>query len=132
MGLGKQIRKYREKAGWTLEQLSERAEVDVGTISALEQRDSLRTRYSRQLAEAFGLTIEQLSDESQAYPLFARGAKQVNSVVGIYQTDASWPFSLSYARYQALPARDKGRIDGFMLALADAYEEAVKKTSGAG
>ncbi len=132
MALGKQIRRYREKAGWTLEQLSAQAEVDVGTISALEQRDSARTRYSGQIARAFGLTIEQLYDESRSYPLFATGAQQVNSVVGIYQTDPSWPFSLSQARYHALPDRDKGRIDGFMLAVAAAHEAALKKTGSNG
>jgi len=129
MGLGKQVRKYREKAGWTLEQLSAKAEVDVGTISALEQRDSHRSKYTGKLAAAFGLSTDQLLDESQAYPLFNGNAKQASSVIGLYQTDANWPFSLSPARYHALPDRDKGRIDGFMMAVADAHEAAVKKNA---
>ncbi|MDI3489593.1 MAG: hypothetical protein PWP11_870 [Thauera sp.] len=46
--------------GWTLEQLSERASVDVGTINALENRDSKRSMYASNLARAFGLTTEAL------------------------------------------------------------------------
>lgn len=129
MGLGKQIRKYREKAGWTLDQLSTHSEVDVGTISALEQRDSKRSQYTAKLAQAFGLTIEQLTDEGHSYPLFAGAAKQANSVVSLYDSNPPWPFSVSYARFQALPDRDKGRIDGFLTAVADACEAAAKKTS---
>ncbi len=45
---------------WTLEQLSERSGVDVGTISALENRDSKRTQYASTIARAFGLTAEAL------------------------------------------------------------------------
>lgn len=130
MGLGKQIRKYRERAGWTLEQLSANSEVDIGTISALEQRDSKRSQYTPQLAAAFGLTVEQLHDEAQLYPLF--GARFAREVVGIYQTAPEWPFSLSYGRYQALPEREKGRIDGFMQAVADAYEASLKKSAANG
>lgn len=132
MGLGKQIRKYREKAGWTLEQLSTHAEVEVGTISALEQRDSKRSQYMGKIATAFGLTIEQLCDEKQNYPLFAllkaRGPVAVNEAA----PPSQWPFSLSYDRYKDLPDREKGRIDGYMLALAEAYESAAKKTAANG
>lgn len=129
MGLGKQIRKYRERAGWTLEQLSALSEVDVGTISALEQRDSKRSQYTAQLAAAFGLTVEQLTDDSHAYPVGPPGtpAPQANSLVGFYAS-TPWPFSVSYARYAALPERDKGRIDGFMAAVADAFEASLKKS----
>jgi transcriptional regulator with XRE-family HTH domain len=45
-----------------LEQLSERSGVEVGTISAIEQRDSERSSKFLQIAPAFGLTVEQLAD----------------------------------------------------------------------
>jgi hypothetical protein len=48
----------------TLEQLSEASSVDVGTISALELRDSARSKYATNIAKAFGLTVEQLGDET--------------------------------------------------------------------
>lgn len=64
MALGKQIRKYREQIGWTLHKLSEASDVDIGTISALEHRDSERSKYFPAIAKAFGFTLEELADES--------------------------------------------------------------------
>jgi len=65
MALGSRIRYYRDKTGLTLDQLSERSGVDVGTISALEVRDSQRSKYAPSIARAFGLSVEQLVDESR-------------------------------------------------------------------
>jgi hypothetical protein len=39
--------------GWTLEKLEEESGVAVGTISALENRDSSRSQYFPQLAKAW-------------------------------------------------------------------------------
>lgn len=73
MALGKQIRRYREQMEWTLETLSEKSGVDVGTISAMENRDSQRSKYANALAKALGLTLDQLLDESNAYtPCFTK------------------------------------------------------------
>ena len=47
MALGKQIRKYRIQLDWTLEQLEEKSGVPTGTISALEVRDSSRSKFGR-------------------------------------------------------------------------------------
>lgn len=63
MALGARIRYYREKAGLTLEQLSERSGVDVGTISALENRDSSRSKYATALAQGLGMSLEMLEME---------------------------------------------------------------------
>ncbi|MVT36801.1 helix-turn-helix domain-containing protein [Acidovorax citrulli] len=64
MALGARIRYYRNKAGLTLDQLSELSGVEMGTISALEVRDSTRSAYARKIASALGLTVDQLEDES--------------------------------------------------------------------
>lgn len=64
MALGKQIKRYREKLGLTLEDLSALSGVEVGTISALENRDSSRSKFGHPIAKALGLTMEQLLDES--------------------------------------------------------------------
>ena len=69
MAIGKQIKHYREKAGWRLKELSARSDVDVGTISALEIRDSSRSEFFQQIAQAFGLTLEQLADENTDHDL---------------------------------------------------------------
>lgn len=46
----------------TLEQLSDASGVDVGTISALENRNSAKTKYAVAIAEAMGVTVEQLEN----------------------------------------------------------------------
>lgn len=65
MALGARIRYYREKAKLTLEQLSERSGVDVGTISALENRDSSRSKFATAVAQGLGMSLEMLEDENQ-------------------------------------------------------------------
>lgn len=69
MATGKRIRTYRQRLGWTLEELEEVSEVPSGTISALELRDSKKSQFFPALARAFGLTLEQLYDESREWPL---------------------------------------------------------------
>ena len=61
MRLGLKFRARRLALGRTLDKLSEAAGVDVGTISALETRDSERSKYFPQLAEALGVTMEELT-----------------------------------------------------------------------
>lgn len=60
MALGKNIAALREARGWTFEQLSEKSGVEVGTINALEKRDSKRSQFAPQLARAFGVPVEAL------------------------------------------------------------------------
>ena len=60
MALGKQIKIHRTRLGLTLEQLSDASGVEIGTISALENRDSSRSKYATALAAAMGMTVEQL------------------------------------------------------------------------
>ena len=67
MALGNRIRYYREKAGLTLEQLSERSGVEVGTISALENRDSSRSKFATFIARGLGMSVEMLEDETHDF-----------------------------------------------------------------
>lgn len=66
MPLGARIRQLRLARGWKLEELSARSGVDVGTLSALEMRDSKRSNYTAAIAAAFGLDIAQLLAEGPA------------------------------------------------------------------
>lgn len=75
MALGARIKHYRDQAGLTLEELSERSGVEVGTISALENRDSTRSKFALPLAAALGLTLEQLLDDRGAAPALPRSAR---------------------------------------------------------
>lgn len=77
MAIGSQIRHYRNKLTWTLDYLSEKSGVDTGTISALEVRDSDRSKFFAAIAKAFGLTLEQLADASIDYDVFPANSKTV-------------------------------------------------------
>lgn len=72
MALGARLKHFRTKAGFTLEQLSERSGVDVGTISALENRDSTRSKYAKDLARGLNLPLESLLGDIGDHALEAR------------------------------------------------------------
>ena len=83
MALGRQIKIHRERQNLTLEQLSEKSQVDVGTISALENRDSSRSKFARSIAKGLGLTVEQLEDEGLDLDLLSTHPAP---------TEEDWPF----------------------------------------
>jgi len=60
MALGKTVKSLREALGWTLKDLSKRSGVPVGTIGALEVRDSVRSEYAAKLAKGLGVPVEDL------------------------------------------------------------------------
>lgn len=60
MRLGAKLRDRRLALGWTQEALSEASGVDIGTISAIETRDSERSKYFPALSAALGVTVEEL------------------------------------------------------------------------
>lgn len=66
MALGKNIRKMRLDRKWDLATLAEKSGVDVGTISALEMRDSKRSQYLANFTAAFGVTLRELLDGEDA------------------------------------------------------------------
>jgi transcriptional regulator with XRE-family HTH domain len=50
MALGANVRRLRKERGWRLEDLSEKSGVEIGTINALERRNSKRSDYVKALA----------------------------------------------------------------------------------
>lgn len=126
MGIGKQIRKYREKTGWTLEKLSEASGVEPGTISALENRDSSRSKYFPALARALGLTLEQLADESSQYDLVAFNKDGVATILEVKKTRApyGWPFKeLTPIQWSLLSPEEKHHIEAGALIIIKARED---------
>jgi phage repressor protein C with HTH and peptisase S24 domain len=83
MGLGKRLRNFRTKAGLTLAELSALSDVDVGTISALEQRDSSRSQYFPALAMALGMNVEMLGDENWDGGLITSRDPQTGRVLSV-------------------------------------------------
>lgn len=68
MALGAQIKFHRDRLGLTLEQLSDRSGVEVGTISALENRDSSRSQFVSAIARGLGMSVEELEGEGSGSP----------------------------------------------------------------
>ena len=142
MSLGKQIKKYRQAHGWTLEELSDRCDVEVGTISALEVRDSKRSEKAPASAKALGLSLEQLLDESTDWTSVAlvhaisadvadreamppRAIEPPSNLVDI----PYWPFSFSQEKFRRLLNRkDIKSVDDYISGLLTARENDHRKS----
>ena len=131
MAIGKQVKHYREKLKWGQKELSEAAEVDVGTISALEVRDSKSSKYFLPIARAFGLTLEQLANESVDWPidrmrqgvidLAHHAAKEASPLYG-------WPFeSVTTEQYNALTTAQRQTIETMILTILHASNSQEKQ-----
>lgn len=129
--LGSQIRRYRTSLGWTLEHLSELSDVDVGTISALEKRNSIRSQFGPAIARAFGLTLEQLLDSTQLHLGTDANGKAMVSVAPETASSAkvsaiaggrpSWPFeTISEKDWRHLGERERLLAETYIRALVDA------------
>lgn len=145
MALGKQIKKYRELHGWTLEQLSIRSLVDLGTIGALEKRDSKRSEKAPAIAKALGLTIEQLLDEERDW--YSVAAVHATSEDCINTVDAPqrhspqatieinrpyWPFSVSQEKFKRLLSEeDVHNIDTYIQGVISTREIDQRKRGAA-
>lgn len=121
MALGKQVRFYREKLGLTLDLLSERSGVDVGTISALEVRQSTRSKFAPAIAKAFGLSMEQLLDEGRDWLEPATPGK-ASEIVHLAEPHPrqyiDWPFpDIAPREYFALSPEVRAEVQGFAKAL---------------
>ena len=147
MALGAQIKKYRLFHGWTLEELSERSGVDVGTINALEVRNSKRSEKAIAIASALGLSVEQLLDEaadwrSAAAALIASaGAAYHEAVAQSPPLPASgalirlpyWPFSMTPERFRSLlNGSDIKSVDDFIRGIMAARKNDRRKRVSAG
>ena len=156
MALGKQVKQYRLFHKWTLEDLSTRSGVDVGTIHALEQRDSKRSEKTPALARAFGLSVEQLLDEATDWSSVSTvkvisadlghvvdgdyPAAQINEstdkhAVHDISTDKHprrnpyWPFTVSQATFQRLlNAEDISNIDAFIQGVVKTRDSDARKS----
>lgn len=62
------MRRIRKARGFTLAALSELSGVEVGTLSAIEMRDSRRSEYAVPIAQALGVTVEDLYAADNVVP----------------------------------------------------------------
>lgn len=141
MSIGEQIKKYREAAGLKQVALEELSGVSGGTISAMEKRGSMTSRFLPQLAGAFGLTVDQLIDERTDYTDHVRAfvarelehRRNPGHTSHVAREDVPnpwarpsvgyWPFSVSRERVMAaLQPEDIARADAYLLALVETRE----------
>lgn len=123
MSIGKQIRHYRNKLGWKLETLSIKSGVDIGTISALETRDSKRSQHFNAIAQALGLTVEELADESKDFPVSnTPGAPP--QILREPPASYGWPFSQDVTRedWDLLSSDEKELIERSIITLLRARD----------
>lgn len=73
--VGKNIRQHREERHWTQEELAMAAGVDTRTIQRAESGQNLALETLRAIANAFEITIDQLSKDSQEEALAEFRAK---------------------------------------------------------
>lgn len=147
MALGKQVKRYRLFHGWKLEELSLKSGVDVGTISAIEVRDSKRSEKAPALAKALGLSVEQLLDESMDWSSVA-AVKVISDEVSKRESDATpveypvvqeirkepqraqyWPFTVSQETFQRLLSiEDINNVDTFIQGIVKTREGDARKS----
>jgi transcriptional regulator with XRE-family HTH domain len=127
MGIGRQIRKYRLKSGLTLERLSEACGVEPGTINALENRDSSRSKYFPVIAKALGLSMEQLADESSDFDLVLHhtdGSKTYLELKESAPRPYGWPFKeLTPKQWSLLSDSEQQHIEATALILIRARDD---------
>lgn len=125
MALGANIKRFRENRKWDQATLSEKAQVAIGTISALEVRDSDRSKYTAQIAAGLGVTMEQLN--SGVDPLETKAEGKTAKTAKTPQPEPLSDAALELARmWQRLPVfKQRGYLEAIMVdaAVLDVFPE---------
>jgi transcriptional regulator with XRE-family HTH domain len=148
MSLGSQVEKYRNQVlKLKFAQLSDLSGVDVGTINAMEKRDSNRAdiRAAIAIAGALGLTLEELADEQADHSAkvkahMASAYTKNQRVTPLLASDLTskpwasghWPFpNISPERFKAaLDTHDVDRIEAYAKAIIETREAEALKNVG--
>lgn len=100
---GQRIKDLRIKQGLTLEKLSELSGVDIGTISALEVRNSTRSKYFPALATALGVSIgDLLSESSEQHITCAEGTATHTTEAALKKKLKDWRMHASPRSIQVI------------------------------
>jgi transcriptional regulator with XRE-family HTH domain len=118
MGLGQRIRGQRLARGWTLEKLEELSGVAAGTIHALEQRDSARSKYFPALARAFGLTLEDLELDEPPPPIPKAKASEPKAPAVYLDANGLTPEALKIAQWFDRITDERERVIAEVEAMA--------------
>ena len=101
--VGERIRKLRKERDWTQRELSEKTGVDPKNISSYESGRLIPSRRTlKRFAEAFGLTIEELTVEQSQQPTLAIGDpemlslfREISRLSEIDQTHIKWMLNMA-------------------------------------
>lgn len=114
MGLAENLRALRAARGYTLDDLSSRAEVGRSVINAIETRGSRASRHAPKLASALGVPVSVLlsdapidtdADYSQQMPKLSQGEMM-----------KQWPFrTIELDEVAALDARELAMLENAMV-----------------
>jgi transcriptional regulator with XRE-family HTH domain len=117
MSIGSQIKLYRNKLNLKYRELGDACNMDGKTISALEKRDSNRSDFFPAIAAAFGLTVEQLADESKVYDVrLVDKTQQMVTPIDANRPVGLWPFKkVTPAQYDLLEDDDRVAVENHIL-----------------
>ena len=73
MALGENIKRLRKARGWDQKTLSAASGVQIGTISAIEVRNSRKSGYATAIAAALGVTVETLESREATDAVLSTG-----------------------------------------------------------
>lgn len=122
--LGEKIKELREAQGLTLEKLSDLSGVDIGTISALENRRSKKSQYAPQLADALGLNLAEMMELSKDPNFRVHAAEPPPPpylVDRMAEDPDSWPFrTISRAQWGQLPDSWRTQAEVYITGLISA------------
>lgn len=123
MEMGEWVKRVREAAGLTQTQLGERLGVTKGNVSGWENgRHEPSYWQVLRMAELVNWKVAPPSLPPEAFPQAAGGELEASS----------WPFGFSKARFDALPAAQREKIENIVLGMILAWEsdqEAKKRES---
>jgi len=121
MSLGERITIEREKRNWSIAELARRARVDLKTLYAIEFRKSKRSEFAPQIAQALGLTTDDLLDDSKPLETVVR------SPVGEYRASEFDKETTEFARaFQALDGIERRKWMAQVLLQGEEVHEPQK------
>lgn len=118
MKLGTNIRALRKAKGLTLEEVGNAVGITRASVSSWES-STTRPDLDRLvgLARLFGVTIDHLLSGDATKP---PTIKSTSSDV--------WPFKVSRARFDAMPATEKNRVDRFLRDTVEDWESTSQES----
>lgn len=83
MSLGKNVKLLREAKGWDQATLSRASGVSVGSLSAIEVRNSRRSQFATQLAKALGVSTDDLMSDDVFQTTISTGEGLMDPAGGV-------------------------------------------------